>query len=156
MSDLKLKIHSKTLKEMESHAKLIFPYECCGFFFGNEANGRLITRVLPVQNVKNGDQRRRFEIDPVDYMKAEQHALENNVKLLGIFHSHPLHKAIPSQHDLKQALPYFSYIILSVYSNSIEDITSWRLNDEGAFENEIIYLTDKKSSYGKNHYSNTA
>jgi proteasome lid subunit RPN8/RPN11 len=69
-------------------------------------------------------------------MLAEKFAVENDVQLLGIYHSHPNHPAIPSEHDRVAALPYFSYVILSVKDGSIDHIRSWRLNDVSQFEEE--------------------
>ncbi|WBM76153.1 M67 family metallopeptidase [Saprospira grandis] len=119
-----------------------FPNEGCGFFYGTEENEGQLRHVLlaeAVINSKEGDQRRRFEISPLDYMKAEKKALELGLNLLGIYHSHPNHPAIPSIHDLKQAVPYFSYIILSVQEGQAAELTSWRLNEErGEFEAEEV------------------
>ena len=92
-----------------------------------------------MRNAKEGDKRRRFEISGLDYIKAEQYALDNDLDLLGVFHSHPNHPAIPSEHDLRQAIPFFSYIIVSVYDEKTLAVTSWRLNEEaGEFEEEKV------------------
>jgi proteasome lid subunit RPN8/RPN11 len=129
-------------KTMRSHALTDFPDECCGFFYGHDTSeGRQVLLAVPVQNSKDGDKRRRFEISPFDYMKAEGFALKHNISLLGVYHSHPQHPAIPSEHDLLQAMPFFSYIILSVMDGNIDHIRSWKLNDEGTFEEESISPT---------------
>jgi len=121
-----------------------FPDECCGFLFGREETDgtRLVVDILAVDNSKEGDKRRRFEIAPLDYMTAEQHALDHDWTLLGIYHSHPNHPAIPSEHDRKAAQPFFSYVIVSVMNNEIDAIRSWLLNEEQQFEEETI--TDYK------------
>lgn len=127
------------LHEMHRHALADFPNECVGFFYGHSnGSSKTVTEYGPLENSKEGDQRRRFEIDPLDYMKAEKFALSNGVELLGVFHSHPLHPAVPSAHDLKQAVPFFSYIIASVTETKVENTTSWQLNDEEKFEEEIL------------------
>ena len=131
-------IDSVPLNEMKSEGIHIFPEECCGFLFGNEqADGtRTISKIQVVNNAKQGDKRRRFEISPKDYMKAEKFALENDVVLLGIYHSHPNHPAIPSEHDRVAAQPWFSYIIISVMQGQFDHIRSWRLNEASQFEEE--------------------
>jgi proteasome lid subunit RPN8/RPN11 len=121
------------------HAKSTYPDECCGFLFGTDDDERRITLALEVPNSKKGDKRRRFEISPQDYLRAEQYALRHNLTLLGIYHSHPDHPARPSQHDLRQAMPFFSYIIVAVQAGEIENITSWQLNEEGQFAGEPLY-----------------
>lgn len=120
-----------------------FPDECCGFLFGEEDSegNRTISDIQVVNNAKEGDKRRRFEIAPLDYMRAEQYAEENNQLLLGVYHSHPNHPAIPSEHDRVAAQPYFSYVIISVLEGKIGPVRSWRLNDEAQFEEETIQVT---------------
>ena len=117
-----------------------FPDECCGFFYGTEDSigNRHITEILVVNNSKYGDKRRRFEISSNDYLKGERFAQVKNLEFLGIYHSHPNHPAIPSEHDRIAAQPYFSYIIISVLSNNTTDMRSWRLNDNFQFEEEEI------------------
>ena len=133
-------ILSKNVEEtIYHHAKETYPEECCGFLFGEDNDERRIEVALPAPNSKEGNKRRRFEIDPLDYLKAEQYALKNNTTLLGIYHSHPDHPARPSEHDRKQAVPFFSYIITSLQKGEIADITSWQLNEDHHFDQELLY-----------------
>ncbi len=119
-------------KVMSNHAIQDFPNECCGFMYGHETKDkRIITLAKRVENNKEGDQRRRFEISPFDYMKAEAFAIKQNTMLLGVYHSHPQHPAIASEHDLKSAMPFFSYVIYSIIDQQINDIKSWQLNETG-------------------------
>ena len=133
---------------IKAHGEAIFPNECCGFLYGNEKNGRRITLSQPVTNSKTGDQRRRFEISPFDYMKAEQFALANDLQLLGIYHSHPNHPAIASEHDLAKALPFFSYVIISVLEGKYADIKSWKLREEHReFLEEKVAIVESSQIY---------
>ncbi|HLR25282.1 MAG TPA: M67 family metallopeptidase [Fodinibius sp.] len=134
-------ISAQARQTMRHHAEKDYPNECCGFFYGTDDNGRKVQVAQPVSNVKEGDQRRRFQIDPLDYQKAEQFAFKHELDLLGIYHSHPDHPAEPSEHDRSVALPYFSYIILGVENGQTADIRSWRLNEEHQFEEEFITTT---------------
>lgn len=129
--------------QMEKHAVADFPDECCGFLFGLEnADGlRTISVLQEVVNAKEGDKRRRFEITPKDYIKAENFAISSDLLFLGIYHSHPNHPAIPSEHDRAAAQPYFSYVIISVMQGDVSHTRSWRLNDESIFEEEQMTNT---------------
>ncbi|MEQ9439746.1 MAG: M67 family metallopeptidase [Cyclobacteriaceae bacterium] len=134
-----LKISEEAARVMQRDAETAYPNECCGFFYGQEVGDRFVQEAVPVQNNQEGDQRRRFEISPLDYMKAERYATEKGIDLLGVYHSHPDHPARPSEHDLKQAVPYFSYIIYSIQQGKMTRVTSWRLKEEEkAFEEEEI------------------
>ncbi len=150
---MKLKIDKNSYAKMLLHAEETFPFECCGFFYGHEnANGeREIIEARPVANSKKGDQRRRFEISAFDYLTAEQYADANALTLLGLYHSHPNHPAKPSIHDLKQAVPYFSYVIISVMEGKSEEVTSWQLDDNNAFQQESIEtLQSEEEKVNKN------
>lgn len=132
-------------ERMLADARQTFPDECCGFLFGTEtADGdRYLTDILIVDNAKEGDKRRRFEIAPKDYLAAERYADERGLALLGVYHSHPNHPAIPSEHDRVAAQPYFSYVIVSVLDGRIGRVRSWRLNDDQQFEEEAVPVTAK-------------
>jgi len=133
-------VESGPLAGMKTHALKTFPDECCGFLYGTDQGdgSRMITKILEVNNSKTGDKKRRFEISGKDYMLGEKFALENDLLLLGIYHSHPKHPAIPSEHDRIAALPYFSYVILSVNPENIDHIRSWQLNEVSQFEEEVF------------------
>jgi proteasome lid subunit RPN8/RPN11 len=120
-----------------------YPYEACGLLLGREIAGeggglRDISLALPVRNAREGEAgRRRFSIEPEDFLKAEREALSRGLDLLGIYHSHPDHGAEPSAHDLELALPYYSYVILRVADGKAEELNSFRLlPDRSAFLSE--------------------
>jgi proteasome lid subunit RPN8/RPN11 len=133
-------VQNPSRNRMIEDALKAFPDECCGFMFGteDEEENRIIGDILLVNNSKEGDKTRRFEISPLDYLKAEQYAIDNNLSLLGIYHSHPKHPAIPSETDRLSAQPFFSYVIISVLENKAVTIRSWRLNESTQFEEEKI------------------
>ncbi|MCP4121652.1 MAG: M67 family metallopeptidase [Bacteroidetes bacterium] len=138
---MKLAIAAEADLIMRKDAIEAFPNECCGFMYGYDTETeRVIEKAIPVINSKEGDQRRRFEINPFDYMKAESYALKHNTTLLGVYHSHPQHPAIASETDLKSAMPFFSYVIYSVMDGKINDVKSWQLieNGESFYEEEVL------------------
>ena len=134
-----IQFEKEAIETMVTHLEDSFPNEGCGFIYGKNNEGqKLVYQAVPVINSKTGDQRRRFEISPLDYMKAERYALENELELLGVYHSHPQHPAVPSEHDLKQAVPVFSYPILSIQDGKFDHIRSWYLDDSGSFSEEAL------------------
>jgi proteasome lid subunit RPN8/RPN11 len=135
-------LETNAQKKIVQDAVDAFPDECCGFVFGHEdsAGRRNITEARVVKNMKDGDKRRRFEIAPQDYLDAEKYAEEHQLELLGVYHSHPNHPPIPSEHDRAAAQPFFSYLIISVNDKIPGPIRSWRLNDDGQFEEENNHL----------------
>lgn len=140
---MEIKLNRTVEYQMKSHAEQIYPNEACGFFLGKDSlQNREVSKLLIIENSKKGNQRNRFEISPYNYLLAEQYALSNNLDLLGIYHSHPDHPAVPSTYDLEKALPYFSYIIISVYAGESKDIRSWILNKDQHFIEENLFINN--------------
>ena len=141
-------IESGPLSQMNAQALAIFPDECCGFLFGREDTDgkRIILVSREADNAKSGDKRRRFEITGKDYLQAERFAEESGLLLLGIYHSHPGHPAMPSEQDRLAAQPWFSYVIISVKQGQIDHTRSWKLNENEEFEEEIFSPINKNSS----------
>ena len=129
-------------KQLKDEAFRTFPDECCGFLLGKE-NGeqRVVTEIIIADNSKSGDKRRRFEITSAQYMQAEREADEKELTLLGVYHSHPNHPSIPSEHDRLVAQPFFSYLIIAVREMEIVSFQSWRLNDSFHFDEEIFSIS---------------
>lgn len=139
---MKLQISTEALHKMHKHAKADYPNECCGFFYGLEGEVRQLRFAREVENAREGNQRRRFQIDPLDYQKAEKYAVDHDLDLLGVYHSHPDHPAVPSEHDRKVAMPWFSYIIISVQDDEVAATRSWRLNEEHQFDEEPVTIKE--------------
>ena len=136
-----LQLTPNILQTLQKDAADSFPDECCGFFYGNVSDEvKTITRVHPVFNAKEGDKKRRFEISPREYMKAERFADEQGLTLLGVYHSHPQHPAIPSETDRLAAQPVFSYVIIPVYDSVTGIARSWTLNEDNLFDEETILI----------------
>ena len=108
-----------------------FPEECCGFLFGKSVDeARSILEVIPMRNEQDVNRARRFLISPEEFRRAEFHARETAQDLLGFYHTHPDHPAIPSEFDREHALPFYSYVILSVRSGIAAEMRSWQLELE--------------------------
>ena len=135
-------LEPKILEQLSDDAFRTYPNECCGFLLGEEkGSNRYVKEIIVINNAKEGDKRRRFEITPLDYIQAERYADQNELTLLGIYHSHPNHPSIPSEQDRVAAQPFFSYIILSISEDKRKKVQSWVLNDQFQFEEEKIILT---------------
>jgi proteasome lid subunit RPN8/RPN11 len=128
---------------MERSCLGAYPGEGCGFLLGRDADGhRTLSVALEVDNRAGEDQLRRFQMTPRDFMKAERHAASLGLEVLGIYHSHPDHRAIPSTHDLVGAWPHLSYVILAVDGSTtkpqVVETRSWQLNDAHLFSEEPL------------------
>jgi proteasome lid subunit RPN8/RPN11 len=146
-------IDKEILKRIEFHLESAYPNEACGFLLGTHTQRkRNITHLIEVENQSSENQRRRFVIDPLDYLKAERFAAKEGLSLLGIYHSHPDHPAIPSVHDLEFAQPYFSYFIHAIASGKMTDSRSYRLLNGKFIEEKItIYQPAELKNSNPSH-----
>jgi proteasome lid subunit RPN8/RPN11 len=118
--------------EIRRHASETYPDECCGALI---ASGNAIVEAYRLPNTTAAGALRRFRIGPDDYRLAETRARERRGTLAGFYHSHPDHPARPSQHDLEQAWPNLTYVIVAVEEGTPADLKAWRLlEDRSGFE----------------------
>lgn len=134
-----IKWNKNIIEAIEREAENAYPFECCGFLLGHaDGDEASVQEILPVTNNHSGEKRRRFYIDPVDYMRAERVATSKGYTLIGVYHSHPDHPAIPSPEDEKYAVEGFHYPIVSVKDGEAVDCKSWLPDGNGSFEEETI------------------
>ncbi len=112
---------------IEQHGRETYPHECCGALLGE---GDRVIATHPLPNVTTEGPRRRFRIDDKDYLAAERQAGAAGLSLLGFYHSHPDHPAVPSQYDLDHAWPTFVYPIVSVMAGEAVALRAWMLRDD--------------------------
>jgi proteasome lid subunit RPN8/RPN11 len=139
MPELKLqslRVDSAVEQEIRRHGEETYPHECCGALVGRSGHAT-VTVALP--NTTEEGPRRRFLVRPSDYRLAEQRAKELGGELLGFYHSHPDHPAVPSQYDLEHAWPVYSYIVVSIANRAAVDLRSWEMAiDRSRFAEEEI------------------
>jgi proteasome lid subunit RPN8/RPN11 len=124
--------------ELATRAGGGYPEETCGLLLGvNEAAGCRVVRQQAARNVNRERAGDRFELDPRDYLAAEQAAAADGLLVVGVWHSHPDHPAQPSETDRLLAWPGWSYIILSVRAGQVVALRSWRLAGDAFLEEEV-------------------
>ena len=133
-----LKIRKQALEKILAQAEKDYPYETCGLLLGKiQGDVRIAFGAYETPNANPDRKNDRYEIDPKDYMKAEDKAREFGLEIVGVYHSHPDHPDRPSQFDEERAFEGFSYIIVSVQKGRAVSYRSWELV-EGKFREEPI------------------
>ena len=135
-------INPEALHEIHDIGEKSYPNECCGFLLGKvEDENYSITSIREVVNDSPENHKVHYTIPAKDFIRAEKYAVENDLALIGVFHSHPDHPPRPSGRDLEDALPEMSYFITSVHSGQALDTRSWRLGEnERKFIEESIEI----------------
>jgi proteasome lid subunit RPN8/RPN11 len=138
-----MRISEVLARQIEHHGIKTYPEECCGMMLGFRLDGeQTVQAVIEIDNSQDENRKRRFFITPLQYLQAERTAREKNLELLGFYHPHPDHPAIPSAFDTEQALPWFTYIIVSISQGEAKRMTAWLLNENRARFVEIPLSVD--------------
>ena len=96
---------------VRSHAREMYPEECCGALLGV---GDHVERVRPFANTSQTDRRRSYRVDPAELLEATREARDRGMTILGIYHSHPDSEPCFSAEDLANACPWYRFLVLGV------------------------------------------
>ena len=144
-----LKLDSFQIQAIVAHAESTYPEECCGLLLGiADSTSNTVVEVKPVENCWSAepatagslDKTRRYEIAPQSMLAAMREGRDRNLTIVGIYHSHPDHPAVPSECDRQQAWQHYSYVIVSVDRGCAIDWQSWSLDDTHQFQPEEIWM----------------
>lgn len=148
-----LKLSPEHLQAICAHAESTYPDECCGLLLGKLTEGsKILVEVIATQNIWSTQaseisafeaiepttKRSHYEIAPEVMLKAQKSARDRQLNIIGIYHSHPDHPAIPSEFDRVYAWQQYSYIIVSVQQGKADKLNSWLLDDQHQFQLEEI------------------
>jgi proteasome lid subunit RPN8/RPN11 len=139
---MSLVLSERHLDEIRRHGESDYPHECCGLLIGSFGpEGRKVTEeTFPISNAREeAAKRNRFLIAPEDLLRGEKHARKNGRDVVGFYHSHPDHPALPSQFDLDHAWPVYSYVIVAVKEGKAGDLFSYEMrSDRSRFDSEDL------------------
>jgi proteasome lid subunit RPN8/RPN11 len=156
-----LKISTDQVQRMKTHAESTYPEECCGLLLGQiKGEVKTLVEVSPTENAwdtqaaeafqginglqrQSGTKRNQFSIAPEVMLKVQKQARDRELDIIGIYHSHPDHPAVPSEFDRAIAWHRYSYIIISVQQGIASDLRSWTLDPHHQFQPEDIITVDK-------------
>jgi proteasome lid subunit RPN8/RPN11 len=112
--------------EILKHARSNPNEECCGLLAGRDG---AIAQAYPAQNAAENPAT-AYEIPPRDLFRIMREIRATEIKLLGIYHSHPNGDNQPSQRDVEQAYyPDAAYFILSPCAEAPEPIRAYSIRD---------------------------
>ena len=134
-------IPKTVLANMISHALETDPEECCGVLIGDDDKAEQARRIRNAHS----EPIRRYEMPPMDLMRAESEADAKGRKIVAIYHSHTHTQAYPSQTDVNNAVqswwtePY--YVLISLVEKTRPIVRAYRISDDASV-NEVPIATD--------------
>jgi proteasome lid subunit RPN8/RPN11 len=128
-------VSDEIVEQIQSHARLDYPEECCGFLIGATpheefSERRIVSSSVPATNTTDKDRRRRFLIPPEELLRMEVALERSDAIVEGFYHSHPDHPALPSEFDEEHAWSWYVYLILSVEQGRPSDLRAFELDAE--------------------------
>jgi proteasome lid subunit RPN8/RPN11 len=135
-------IPNALLDQIARHVEGTYPNEGGGLLIGRvaEDGAKVLEEVKVFDNQREvEEQYHRILITDRMVREAEDYADDKGAVLIGFFHSHPDCPARPSEFDREHALPWWSYLIVSVQQGKAADVLSWELRDDrSAFDEEHV------------------
>ena len=137
-----LMLSKPLLDQIKRHVEQTYPNDGGGLLIGRVADdgAKVLEEVRVFDNQREiEEQYHRILITDRMVKEAEEYADGKGAVLIGFFHSHPDQPARPSEFDREHALPWWSYVIVSVQKGAAADVLSWQLRDDrSAFDEERI------------------
>ncbi len=118
-----LSLSAELRQTLLAHARAGLPDEACGLLLGG---GNRVADVLWLAN-RAATPRTHYALDPLEYMRAEQHADRQELAVIGVWHSHPEAAAEPSATDARDAWPGWFYLIVGRPGDAVPEVRAWRL-----------------------------
>ncbi len=136
-----VRISKSALQQILAHARASPLIECCGLLAGRR---QIISAVFQATNAlaspdPNGHAAATaYQIAPAELFALFRRIRRQNLRLLGIYHSHPTTDNVPSAADIDQAYyPEAAYFILSPQPGAPRPVRAFRIADGRSVELQI-------------------
>ena len=144
----KLTLSEQTAAAIRAHCEKSYPNEGVGLLLGTlDGDDHKIARAVPITNVDPKPD--FFRWDDKEYLQIDKEARKEGLDIIGLFHSHPDHPAIPSKTDFEFAEPWgdtFAWIIVSCKKGAADTFRSWTVDPSlgkiGEFREQQVIFKD--------------
>ena len=128
-------ISKENLNILSQHAVSAKNYESCALLLGEQNQ---IKKVLLTEN-SDSIPEKFFTIPPDQLIQGYKTAQMQGYEIVGIFHSHPSSKAIPSDTDIK----YMSVnpVVWLIYSGMDQEFRAYVIKEDSTHELETVHIT---------------
>ncbi|MCS7020999.1 MAG: M67 family metallopeptidase [Gemmataceae bacterium] len=115
-------------EQLLEHAWTTWPQECCGLLAGRVHRRQgYVSRVVPVTNALASPV--AYQTEPRELLRAFRGLRQEQLELLGFYHSHPAGPSHPSRRDLSHNTygPGVVHLIISLADKGRPQLQAWRL-----------------------------
>jgi proteasome lid subunit RPN8/RPN11 len=172
---LSLQLTPEHCQSIKTHAESTYPEECCGLLLGklrrddlrcdDQKDRKRVVEIRWANNTWSADleteletmtevafpnyslsKTNRYWIDPKEILQVQRYARDRRLDIIGIYHSHTDHPAVPSECDRVLAWLSYSYLIVSVSQRIAQDLLCWSLDENRQFQPEELIITPPAQS----------
>jgi proteasome lid subunit RPN8/RPN11 len=130
------------MDQMRVHLEGGYPNEACGALLGRvDGDTHQVTEFRGMRNTVVDRPWDRYALDPLEQLQVQKDADARGLEIVGFAHSHPDHPPVPSRFDAEHGWSFYSYVVASVQKGSMREARSWRLDPDGAFQEEALTET---------------
>lgn len=139
-----LVIDSESLEQIIRSSKEALPAEACGLLLGKNEH---VIEVRATTNV--AESATRYQVDPDQQFSIFKESEERGWDVLGVYHSHPMSEAYPSQTDLDLAFyPEFHQLIVSLIDEKNPQVHLFRIVNGEVTKEELMTHHEESEATG--------
>ena len=126
---MSLRIPQQLYDQLRAHGEETYPHECCGIMLGKTSDdGLQVAALIRAGNTRTDSAHNRYNIAPIELVKAQREARTQGLDIVGFYHSHPDHLAQWSQTDFAEAHWFgCAYVITAIAKGKAEITNSFLL-----------------------------
>lgn len=124
--------------EIERWAAAAYPREACGLLVGRRGASGEVLEVTEGENTEAEAGTDRYTLDPLHLLDVERGARARGLEVIGVWHSHPDHDAVPGSLDRAGALEGWSQLIVPVRAGAPCEARCWRATPAGLVEERLL------------------
>ena len=138
-------------RQIADHAQVDYPNEVCGLLAGKENR---ISHAIPVSNIADTPTI-HYQLDPSEQIKALKQLDTEELDWIGIYHSHPKSRPIPSTTDIENSKDSNLIHLIVSLKDTQPKLKAWQINETGASPIDLIFDTQSPSNDAHEPLSNT-
>jgi len=126
-------IPRQILDEMLAHCREAYPSEACGILAGRENK---VSRIYKMTNIEKSSV--SYQLDSKEHIEVIRDMRENNLSMVGIFHSHPASQAYPSPKDVSLAFYDDAVYVIVSFAGKTPEVKAFSIREGEIREVEIL------------------
>lgn len=121
-----LEIEQEFIDQIIAQARKGYPKEVCGIIAGKEG---AVSRIYEMANISETPET-FYLMDPQEQFKVIKDMRNSGMEMLGIYHSHPVSGAYPSEEDCRMCFyPDVFYLIVSLKNFKRPEIRVFKVKE---------------------------